>query len=1370
MALAKAGTTNYTFTDGNTGASLVVKMTMGVSSSDPNDALTILDGGTRVGAGSPSINGDGNWIEVGEGITFSASIVSASETVNTNSVKFRVVGIGTRAYANVGWTSSAGTVTVIPDGTERISLLDTNIVSLAGTNYSGVMTCNQMQLTQAGSLGGIGLVMEASFSTVALSASSQVGGVMSTDAPSLSFINSNSVVIAANFGGSPIVRDGISFTGITSTSNPMTNAFGNYNVIVSAPSGSLNTGTFGDLLFGTFIWASDQSQMNVKIEGLSSTNSYQVYYLAGDNRAMNFNMLLTLTGSDADTSTSVVTNMNWGSNSSSGQQYIYLPVNVSRANSLNATMTINGGAGVAFSGLVVVDPTANVAPTLSTISTLTNATEDTAYTINYAALKDASDAADANGNPISFRIESVTSGTMTKNGTNIVEGSTLLSTNETIVWTPATNANGTLPAFTIKATDGTLASSSAIQVNVNVTAVNDRPTVENSIPAQNAAVGAFFSYTFDTNIFSDVDSELGYSFGISEAYTFPMWLNFNAATRTLSGTPTNSGSFGGMIVANDGQYNAYAVFTVTVAGPMSPPTITIAQTNLCSGGAYTASGPAGLSGYEWSISNGFIPGNRYGESVLFSAGDAGPAILTLVATNSLGQVATNSVATTVYYPPGASIFAAGACANSSGNTASASAGMAAYAWTISNGTITSATNIQTITYTAGSSGVVGLGLLITSPAGCSSGDYTEVAISPYPTASITTATNVLANSTGNTASAPGEMNSYAWTISNGTITSDANIQTITYTAGTSGSVGLNVVVGNSSGCLAGSSTSVAISVPVIPPDPRTNSWMTSSSGRYARIYKNKFDQTNGVASTTWSNSLNQSTPVYAGVQEIYSSTNWVYVRASGLGSHVMGPWYFDAQKTQIFAPWPINQKNLFRVPRTPVVTTNKTLTATGAVGYFVDGVAMFDDQDSFFWNGTTETNNGTGYWYRDAYVNEGPSFDPNNAHQQQQGVYHYHANPPALRYLLGDNVTINPISKTYTENATNANTKHSPILGWMRDGYPLYGPYGYSVATNANSGVRRMISGFVLRNGQKGTDNLTTTGRTGLPLWAARLYNTTTNRTGPAVAGQYTLGRYLEDNAYLGDLGYQQGTDFDLDEYNGRYCVTPEFPNGTYAYFVSIETNGAPKMPYNIGRAYYGVPNGGGVSTISETVVTNFVGGTNVTTVLNKPNVQGSTVTLTWSAVEGGSYRVDSSTNLSSWPTLAASVTANGATAGYTNSTTHNKQFYRVARTGVATNDSTGTTLFTTPSVAPGGSGARGTTVTVTITLPSNPPQPPATSVPTSVTLGGTINGTLISRPSQETVQATFVIPAGASTGAKDVVVTFSPGPAYTLSGGFTIN
>ena len=451
-------------------------------------------------------------------------------------------------------------------------------------------------------------------------------------------------------------------------------------------------------------------------------------------------------------------------------------------------------------------------------------------------------------------------------------------------------------------------------------------------------------------------------------------------------------------------------------------------------------------------------------------------------------------------------------------------------------------------------------------------------------------------------------------------------------------------------------------------DPRVDSWFTTYSGKYARLYATDADKTSGNAVATWSrNSLSQSSPAYSGVQAIYSSASWVYLRTSGLGAHVMGPWYLSAAHTQLFPNLPVNKKLLYRIPRTPTVPVTKTLTGLGAIGYFVDGVAMFDSRDAFYWNGSAEVN-GSGNWNRDAFVNEGPTFDPGNAHQENSGTYHYHANPIALRYLVGDNILFNAATKTYSENTTNLNLKHSPIIGWVRDGFPVYGPYGYSSAMDSNSVVRRMISGFALRNGSNGTDNLASTGRTSLPAWAIRLYGAMTT-TGPAVSTSYPLGRYLEDNVYLGDLGKTQGVDFDLNEYNVRYCVTPEFPNGTYAYFVSVSASGTPAFPYNIGRSFYGSPTGNTVASLTETVTTNFVGGASSPLNAAAPSLNAGTVTLVWSSVEGGTYQVDSTSDFSNWNPRATNIASQGVKTQFSTNCAGSLEIFRVSRTALATYD-----------------------------------------------------------------------------------------------------
>jgi YHYH protein len=563
---------------------------------------------------------------------------------------------------------------------------------------------------------------------------------------------------------------------------------------------------------------------------------------------------------------------------------------------------------------------------------------------------------------------------------------------------------------------------------------------------------------------------------------------------------------------------------------------------------------------------------------------------------------------------------------------------------------------------------------------------------------------------------------------------------------------------------------------ICPADPLLTSWLTNFTGQYARIYTNDAAKSAGNTVTTWTNgSLSQSLPAYSGVQEVESSSNWVYVTTTGLAIHNMGPWYLNAAHTTNFPNWPVNQKVLYRIPRTNSVPTTKSITGGGTIGCFVDGVAMFNSWDAYYWNGTTDTNgNGTGYWNRDAFVNEGVSFDAAYAHQQNTGTYHYHADPIALRYLAADHVNYNTSTKTYSES-TNTPTKHSPILGWVADGFPVYGPYGYSVATNPASGIRRMVSGYVIRNGQYGTSNLTGNGRTTIPAWAARLYNVSSNQTGPNVSAAYPLGRYMEDNDYLGDRGYVQGVDFDLDQYNCRWCVTPEFPGGTYAYFVAIDSNGIPIFPYNIGRGYFGNPTGGSVTSITETVATNFVGGANSTLKLGAPGWTNNTVTLAWSAVEGGMYQVESTPDFSGWSTNATNISAVQRSGSYSGASAQGRRFFRVALTGLASYDPATSSGVGILSISPT-NGSPGTTFTLTINLDPTQMLPPQTA-PINSVMVGSITGMTNTHVSQTEVTSSITIPSGASPGPQTVQVVF-PGPpgdatntvTYSLIGGFNIN
>ncbi len=160
-----------------------------------------------------------------------------------------------------------------------------------------------------------------------------------------------------------------------------------------------------------------------------------------------------------------------------GEQWIWTPA-PNQSGSLNA-FTVKAFDGILASAAAVqvqVSVTAvDDPPQISFVTTLAGAYEDTPFTITYVALAAAADESDPEGDVISFRVESINGGTLTKNGVAVQNGITLLQPGDTWVWTPPANANGALEAFTIKAHDGDSASTNAVQVTVAVSPVNDVP-------------------------------------------------------------------------------------------------------------------------------------------------------------------------------------------------------------------------------------------------------------------------------------------------------------------------------------------------------------------------------------------------------------------------------------------------------------------------------------------------------------------------------------------------------------------------------------------------------------------------------------------------------------------------------------------------------------------------------------------------------------------------------------------------------------------------------------------------------------------------------------------------------------------------------
>lgn len=330
------------------------------------------------------------------------------------------------------------------------------------------------------------------------------------------------------------------------------------------------------------------------------------------------------------------------------------------------------------------------------------------------------------------------------------------------------------------------------------------------------------------------------------------------------------------------------------------------------------------------------------------------------------------------------------------------------------------------------------------------------------------------------------------------------------------------------------------------------------------IIDNWMLNTDGTTATYWENTSVTMTPSYtyntttdsADVTRVCYTADSVWIKCEGMTTG-MGKFQNPG------APTP--QGYTFRFPRnTAAATSHVDVPYVFSTGVLINGVPIFGMSNSQSWKKSTNQNSnmGDGYWTVDAWYGEGFVLDSSyGGHPQADGAYHSHATPKNLY--------------------TFPSSTHSPLVGFAFDGYPVYGPYGYTSAMNSASGVSRMTTSYRLRN---------ITQRTTLPDGTVL----TSPFYGPSVSVQHPLGEYIEDYEYVNGLGT-------LDYYNGRFCVTPEYPSGTYAYFVAADAIGDPEFPYYFGLQYYGIVDQLNLSPVSTITMPNNLTGCrgNITTDVN---------------------------------------------------------------------------------------------------------------------------------------------------------------------------
>ena len=306
-----------------------------------------------------------------------------------------------------------------------------------------------------------------------------------------------------------------------------------------------------------------------------------------------------------------------------------------------------------------------------------------------------------------------------------------------------------------------------------------------------------------------------------------------------------------------------------------------------------------------------------------------------------------------------------------------------------------------------------------------------------------------------------------------------------------------------------------------------------------------------------------ATALALGANRVPESAAWTFasgtinLQSSGLPYHSYG------NPAAVYAPYAQNYNRTWSLRGgTNVAAGSAVSRGTSVIGYWLNGVAIFSPSSNN--TPTGKTSYLPNWHYNISYQAEqsyGYTFgeDLSGGIAESNGQYHYVDFSFQDNWLTGSGHVNGSTTATgiadaslipYIDSTLTFPDGHSKIVGWALDGYPIYGPYGYGTAMSSGSIVRRMTNGYSI-NGSR-----------------------TTNGTTPPVNATYPLGMFVEDYSYVGGQ--------DLDSKNGRYCVTPDYPNGTYAYFTAVGPTLTPAYPYVVGNTFYGdattVTNGGGIA------------------------------------------------------------------------------------------------------------------------------------------------------------------------------------------------
>ncbi|WP_053086809.1 putative Ig domain-containing protein [Mycolicibacterium aurum] len=257
---------------------------------------------------------------------------------------------------------------------------------------------------------------------------------------------------------------------------------------------------------------------------------------------------------------------------------------------------------------------------------------------------------DANGDPLTYTTTDGTQGTLTAN----TDGTYTYYTDADSTGTDAVTITAADTAFHFHGLGRLFGGGHTTTATLAITLTetpNTAPTVATPIPDQTATEDTGFTYQVPAATFGDAEADtLTYSTG-----TLPAWLTFNAATRTFTGTPTNTdvGTVAVVVTATDPSGASVTdTFSLAVANVNDAPTVAnpIPDQTATQGTGFTYTLPANTfgdidAGDTLTYTTGALP-----SWLTFS-----PTTRTFTGTPTNTDVGTVSVTVTATDPSGASV-------------------------------------------------------------------------------------------------------------------------------------------------------------------------------------------------------------------------------------------------------------------------------------------------------------------------------------------------------------------------------------------------------------------------------------------------------------------------------------------------------------------------------------------------------------------------------------------------------------------------------------------------------------------------------------------------------------------------------------------